>query len=47
MPILTGTMAEEGVLIAYFLKDQLDQLQTHEILYKNILETGAKNYILV
>ena len=31
VPILTGMMSEEGVLMGYFIKSQIDQLQTEDI----------------
>ena len=33
VPILTGIMSEEGVLMAYFIKERLDLLSSNNIKY--------------
>ena len=44
VPILTGMMSEEGVLMGYFIKSQLDQLQTQDI--NNFMETFVMSQLL-
>merc|ERR1719461_1598677 len=44
VPILTGMMSEEGVLMGYFIKSQLDQLQTQDI--KSFMETFVLSQLL-
>ena len=44
VPILTGMMSEEGVLMGYFIKSQLDQLQTQDI--ANFMETFVLSQLL-
>ena len=33
VPILTGIMTEEGILMAYFIKSRLDRLDTADLRY--------------
>ena len=34
VPILTGIMSEEGVLMAYFIKERLDLLSSNNVKYE-------------
>ena len=42
MPMLTGLVTDEGILMAYFVKENLDRLDLSEIRSANSQFTGGK-----